>query len=96
MAKLPREVQDRDLVILKVSIKEEREALEKYQEEFHIPFPILIDDRAKVANRYGVWAHPVTFFINREGKIIGRVYGGRDWVSSWMRDFIQDLLKEKT
>jgi len=79
-----------------VAVKDKKENLEKYRKEFHIRTPILLDEKAKVANRFGVWAHPVTFFINREGKAMARVYGGRDWVSSKMRKFIQGLLREET
>ena len=54
-----------------------------------------MDDRAQVANAYGVWAHPTTFFINRGGKIVGRTFGGKDWTSESMRNLIQHLLQEK-
>jgi peroxiredoxin len=78
-----------------VAVKENKEEVEKYKAEFQISSPLLFDDRAKVANRYGVWSHPSTFFINQEGKIVGRVIGERDWTSGSMKSFIQDLLKEK-
>jgi peroxiredoxin len=78
-----------------VSVKEEEKVLTKYKKEFNISSPLVIDKKAKLANTYGVWAHPTTFFINREGKIVGRVFGGKDWVSKTMRNFIQSLLYKK-
>jgi cytochrome c biogenesis protein CcmG/thiol:disulfide interchange protein DsbE len=78
-----------------VAVKEKKEEIEKYRAEFHISSPLLFDDRAKAANAYGVWSHPSTYFINGEGKIVGRVIGGRDWTSGGMKRFIQGLLKEK-
>jgi len=36
-----------------------------------------------------------TFFINREGKIVGRVLKEMDWTSKNMKDLIEYLLKEK-
>jgi len=45
-----------------------------------------------VANVFGVWGHPQTFFINREGKIVGRAFGGKNWTSPAMRALIQYLL----
>ena len=67
----------------------------KYKNEFNISLPLLIDENGSVANTYGVWSHPETFFINREGKIVGRVLKDMDWTSRSMRSLIQYLLKEK-
>jgi peroxiredoxin len=83
------------LVLLKVATKEKEQDLIKYRNEFKISSPILIDDSASSANAYGVWSRPETFFINREGKIVGRVLKEIDWTSSNMRNLIQYLLKEK-
>jgi len=83
------------LVMLKVAIKEKEEDLKKYQNEFKVSSPILLDEKAEVANAYGIQSHPQTFFINREGKIVGRALKGMDWTSRSMRSLIQDLLKVK-
>jgi peroxiredoxin len=81
--------------MLKVSVMEGEKALIKYKEEFNISSPLLIDKKAKVADSYGVWAHPMTYFINREGKIVGREFGGREWTSKSMTTLIQYLLEQK-
>jgi len=83
------------LVLLKVATKEKEQDLIKYKNEFNISSPILIDDSASGANAYGVWSRPETFFINREGRIVGRVLKEIDWTSSNVRNLIQYLLKEK-
>ena len=83
------------MVLLKVATKEKEQDLIKYRNEFKISSPILIDDSASIANAYGVWSRPETFFINREGKIVGRVLKEIDWTSSNVRNLIQYLLKEK-
>ena len=82
------------MVLLKVAIKDKEEDARKYKGEFKISFPIMIDD-GKVADAYGVWSHPETFFINREGKIVGRVLKEMDWTSKSMRNLIQFLLGGK-
>jgi peroxiredoxin len=78
-----------------VASKEKEQDLIKYKNEFNISSPILIDENASVANAYGVWSRPETFFINGEGKIVGRVLKETDWTSRNMRNLIQYLLKEK-
>jgi peroxiredoxin len=78
-----------------VAIKDKEEDVKKYKSEFNISSPILIDDKAQVADAYGVWSHPETFFINREGKIVGRALKGMDWTSKSMRNLVQYLLGGK-
>ena len=67
----------------------------KYKKEYNISSPILFEDDATVANAYGVSSRPQTFFINREGKVVGRVLKEIDWTTKNMKDFIDYLLKEK-
>ena len=82
------------MVLLKVASKEKEQELIKYKNEFKVSSPILIDDNASVANAYGIWNRPNTFFINREGKIVARVTKEMDWGSNNMRNLIQYLMKE--
>ena len=84
-----------DLVPLKVEIKEKEQDLLDYKNKFNVSCPILMDDNASVASAYGVWSHPETFFINRDGKIVGRVLKEMDWTSRAVTNLIQSLLKEK-
>jgi peroxiredoxin len=77
-----------------VAIKDKEEDVRKYKSEFKITTPVMIDD-GKVANAYGVWSHPETFFINREGRIAGRTLKDMDWTSRSMRNLIQNLLGGK-
>ena len=84
------------MLLLKVAMKEKEKALVKYKKKFNIQFPILIDKDASVENAYGVSRYPQTFFINREGKIIGRVLKDVDWTSGSMKNLIRYLLDEKT
>jgi peroxiredoxin len=83
------------LALIKIASKEKEKDIKKYKEEHHISSPILFEDDAAVATAYGVWSRPQTFFINREGKIIGRALKETDWTSKNMKELIEFLLKEK-
>ena len=78
-----------------MATKEKEKDLIKYKKEYNYSSPILFENDARVANAYGVWSRPQTFFINREGKIIGRVLKEMDWTKKTMKDLIEYLLKEK-
>jgi peroxiredoxin len=95
LAKLSDELKNPDFVLLKVVTKEKEKDVIKYKKEHNFSSPILYEDDATVANAYGVSNRPQTFFINREGKIVGRVLREMDWTSKNMKDLIEYLLKEK-
>ena len=78
-----------------MATKEKEKDIIKYKNEFKITSPILIDDDAAVATAYGIWNRPNTFFISREGKIVGRVVKEMDWTSPNMIKLIQSLMEEK-
>ena len=78
-----------------MATKEKEKDIIKYKNDFNISSPILIDDDGTSANAYGIWNRPNTFFINREGKIVGRVVKEMEWTSKRMRQFIQYLVEEK-
>jgi peroxiredoxin len=95
LVKLHEGSKNTDLVILKVVAKEKEKDILKYKKEFNISSPILMDDNASVTNAYGVTSSPETFFINREGKIVGRILKELDWTSANVKNLIEYLLKEK-
>jgi peroxiredoxin len=80
------EFKSKDILFLKVAVKAKEKDLGRYR-KFS---PILMDNNGKVASAYGV-GHHATFFINREGKIVGKTFAEQDWTSESMRNFIQYL-----
>ena len=95
MAKLSEELKNQDFALLKVASKEKEKDIIKYKKEHNFTSPILYEDDAAVASAYGVMSRPQTFFINREGKIVGRVLKEMDFTSKNMKDLVEYLLKEK-
>lgn len=82
-----------EIVFLKVAVKGNEEELMKFKNQLNITSPILIDDKGSVARAYGV-GHHETFFISREGKILGRTFSQKDWASESMKNLIRHLLVE--
>jgi len=59
----------------------------------NIHFPILLDQRLKASNAFGVVSLPSTFMIDPEGKIIGALFGAEDWASPSNILYFENLLK---
>lgn len=57
-----------------------------------IGLPIAIDAHDKVHQDYGIRALPTTYLIDRQGKIVGRIVGARDWNSPAAQRLIKGLL----
>ncbi len=95
MAKLYQEFKNSDLVVLGVDVKEKKKIVKSYVKKEKLPFPILLDTDGSVARNYGIRSHPVHFLIDRQGKIIGKVMGARNWASAESRNLIRSLVAQK-
>lgn len=89
---LARQYRDKGLVMLGVNLKEPAAAVRQFRQEFQASFPLLVDPEGTVAERYGVRAHPVTFLIDRQGRLVGQVVGERDWTRPEARELVERLL----
>lgn len=64
------------LAVLAVNFGEKAEEAQAFSEKMGLTFPILLDRKVNIAEQYGVVSLPVTFFIDRNGVIRERVFGG--------------------
>ncbi|MGE5306644.1 MAG: peroxiredoxin family protein [Alphaproteobacteria bacterium] len=92
--KLYRELKDKGVMILEVSYGESEELLRRFQKDFSVTFPILFDLEGKTAWDYQVRGHPVTYLIDRQGLLVGKVIGERDWSSPDAKYVVATLLSQ--
>lgn len=85
---------DKGFEILAVSVDDFADQVPEYMQEMKLTFPAVLDTRKKVARLYGFWSTPTTFFITREGLVVGSRVGGRDWESAAATDFMEWFLKQ--
>ena len=82
MERLWANLQGDGFALLAVSQDEEgRHAVEPFVEHMRLTFPVLLDPEHQVGDRYGVWGYPETFVIDRNGYVVERVIGPRDWAA---------------
>ena len=93
MEKLHRQFKDRGLVVLAVASGENAESVSTFVKEHKITFSALLDSDQEVTDDYKVWALPTTYFINAEGKIIGKVNGSRDWSAEEATQYISSIFQ---
>jgi len=62
--------------IVAINVGESPEKVKKFVEEMGLTFPILLDPKREVANRYRVMGLPTTYWIDSSGKIVDLTLGG--------------------
>jgi peroxiredoxin len=95
MERLHRAHQDKGLVVLAVNLQEGAKTIRPFVQSLKLSFPTVMDTEGAVSREYGVRALPVSFLIGRDGKILWRAIGGRDWESPQARSYFAQLVAEK-
>ncbi len=93
--KLGEAIKSKDIVFLTVAFEGREKELWEYKKALNISTPILIDKKGSVSKAYRVRGHHETFFIDREGKIVGKTYAEKDWTSPAMIKLIESLLRQR-
>ncbi|MDX8404043.1 MAG: TlpA disulfide reductase family protein [Mariprofundaceae bacterium] len=69
-----------------------RGAVEEFMHNISQHFHTLLDPDGEVRNIYEVRAFPTSYVIGRDGKIIGKIIGERDWAGVQALNMIEMLL----
>jgi peroxiredoxin len=80
-------------MLLGVNLRESPEAVRAFAQEYGIAFPLLLDAAGHSPKLFGLWGHPNTVLIDRQGRVVGVVRGERDWQSEAARRLVRQLLQ---
>ena len=79
-----------------MNFREDAALVKKTAGERGYKAPVLLDTSGDVTGKsYGVWGPPTAYFVDRQGRLIGRVVGAREWESPKARAFVQALVEER-
>lgn len=84
------------VVVLGVNGGEPVEKVRAFLSEMQLTFPVVVDPKGEVHDLYGVRQYPVTFILDREGRLVGRHLGARDWSSPPVIDYFRSLAGNRT
>ena len=79
METIHRELRDQGLTILAINLGESRAVVAPWIEQRHITFPVLLDESGAVAGAYRVRGTPTVVLVDRQGRLLGRTVGSREW-----------------
>jgi len=85
---------DQGLIVLGISLDQERSALDKFIKDQPIPYPILYGD-AQVARAYDVQGIPTMVIFDKKGKIAFREVGFSEKNIDSLKTKVSQLLQQK-
>jgi peroxiredoxin len=94
MEQLHQTFQSQGLAILAVDLKESPEKVKAFFDQHGLSFTALLDKSGSVFRDYVVMGLPTTYLIGRDGKLLARGVGGRDWTRVEGKDLIRGLLAD--
>jgi peroxiredoxin len=80
------------LVVLGISVDEDKEAYEQFIDRFDVAFPTVRDPAMAVASLYGTSIYPETYLINREGRVVHKYIGGDNFMRPEIVNYLRSLL----
>lgn len=67
--------------LLAVTTDQQKEAIDGFVKALGLAFPIILDETKDVSAAFGVRGLPTTVLIGKNGQVLGRAVGPRDWDS---------------
>lgn len=94
MEQLHQKFKGEDFVLLAVNVEEmSRSLVEGFLKKNPFTFPVLLDEDAVVQQLYGAYRFPETLIVDRNGMVVTRVIGGRDWMDPEIVRVIDFMVK---
>ncbi len=84
--------QDEDFIILGVNYQDTPDKVQAFIEKYGVTFPILLDSDGRIANLFGVQGLPTSFFVDKEGNVLG--YQPGPVTKEMLEDGITPLLQK--
>jgi len=97
MEVLSRRLAGKNFTVLAVSQDEDgRKAVKPFVDKFGLTFPVLLDTRGEVGQKFGVTGYPETFIIDKDGKVLAHYIGFHDWSDDHVRTDLQRLIAARS
>jgi peroxiredoxin len=94
LEQLHQKYQSDGLAVLAIDLKESAEQVKTFFQKHGLSFPSLLDQQGSVFRDYLVVGMPTTYLIGRDGQLLARGIGGRDWTRAEAQELIRTLMKK--
>jgi peroxiredoxin len=94
LEKLERGYHDKKLKILQINVREAKNVVASFIRGNSYSFTVLLDSNGSVSEAYSVFGHPAAFLIDKQGNLVFRSIGYRDWNTKKMRGIFDTVINE--
>jgi len=93
MERLYEEHRDAGFELLAISVGEKPEPVRAFRDSLELSFPILLDPDKSVSRAYQTYRFPESYLVDREGVVVERYVGPRQWDHEAYRERVGRLLQ---
>lgn len=69
---------DKGLEVFAINAGQDKATVDAFIRKLGVSYPVLLDEQAAIAKRYGVVGLPTTYFVDAKGVVRGKVIGEAD------------------
>jgi len=92
MEKLHQKFKDKDFAMVTINLQESAATVINFFKKYNLTFTTLLDTTGDVGAAFGIRAIPTTFILDKNGRLIGKVLGPREWDSKSSFALFEHLL----
>ncbi|HKK00892.1 MAG TPA: TlpA disulfide reductase family protein [Desulfuromonadales bacterium] len=83
-----------DFEVVAVDLRESKDKVEKFVKDHNLTFEVLLDQQGEMGRALRVHVIPTTYILGKNGELLGKVMGARDWDSKNFIALFQNLIKD--
>jgi AhpC/TSA family protein len=88
--RLYQEMKKQGLEVVLITFRERPDLVKRTVSERGYVATVLLDASGDVTGReYGVFGPPTAYLVDREGRLVGRIVGTKDWSGAAARDMLR-------
>jgi cytochrome c biogenesis protein CcmG, thiol:disulfide interchange protein DsbE len=92
MEQFHRQLKDQGVVLLGISVDKSADKYKGFLKRFGVTFPTSHDPGAVVSDSYSTYRYPESYVIGRDGRVIEKIVGRKNWLDPAFIKSIRGLL----
>lgn len=92
LERLHQHFKNEEFELIAISVGEKPDTVKSYIEKYGYTFLNILDVDTLVSAQYGIRSHPVKFFINKKGEVVGMAKGYKEWDNGDMKSLVSALI----
>ena len=84
-------LKDENIAMLGINVGDQQEMIEAFSKDYPMDFTVLMDKNGAVSQHWQVTGFPTTYIVNKQGQVVHRFVGGREWDEEAMLGSVRSI-----